>query len=312
MRYRYIAISLLLAFTLNADNLIAQEIQKQETAGSSLLKYQAEDYLLFFLILILLITIYVLYTSLIKISRSLVPASEKAVIEQVEDKTRESISVWTWIDRKVLTRAVPVEQERDILLDHDYDGIKELDNNLPPWWKWGFYITILFSVVYLFNYHFSSGKNQLQEYATEISDAESAKAERLKNAAENITAESVVAFKEEALVAEGHETFTKLCAACHLGDGGGQVGPNLTDKYWIHGGGIKNIFKTISEGVPAKGMISWKTQLTPKQIQQVASFVLTLEGTKPATPKEAQGEIWIDTATSEKDSLIIDNTIARQ
>lgn len=134
----------------------------------------------------------------------------------------------------------------------------------------------------------------------------------MKNAAENVTAESVVAFKDEAMITEGHETFTKLCSACHLNDGGGQVGPNLTDEYWLHGGGIKNIFRTISEGVPSKGMISWKSQLSPKQIQQVASFVLTLKGTKPATAKEPQGEIWVEEIKSEKDSTSVDSTIAKQ
>ena len=312
MKRRYIFISLLPALIFNAGNSVAQEVQKQETSGSFLLKYQAEDYLLFFFILILLVTIYILYTSLIKISRSLVPAPAKPIEAEVENKTENAISAWTWIDRNILTRAVPVEQEKDILLDHDYDGIKELDNNLPPWWKWGFYFTILFGIVYLYNYHFSSGKNQLQEYATEIADAESAKSERMKNAAENVTAESVVAIKDEALIAEGQSAFIKLCAACHLNDGGGQVGPNLTDEYWLHGGGIKNVFRTISEGVPAKGMISWKNQLTPKQIQQLASFILTLDGTKPAIAKEPQGDIWVESKTTETASSTVDSTIAKR
>jgi cytochrome c oxidase cbb3-type subunit 3 len=312
MKRRYIFISLLPALLIHSGQSMAQEMQKTETSGSFLLKLQAEDYLLFFFILILLIVIYVLYTSLIKISKSLIPASARPVEQQEEEKPEDAVSVWTWIDRKILTRAVPVEQERDILLDHDYDGIKELDNNLPPWWKWGFYITIIFGIAYLFNYHISSGKNQLQEYAAEMEQAASAKAERMKNAAENVTAESVVALKDETLIAEGQSTFLKLCTACHLSDGGGQVGPNLTDAYWLHGGGIKNIFRTISEGVPSKGMISWKNQLTPRQIQQVASFVLTLQGTKPGIAKEPQGDLWIEKTVLHADSSVANSTIAKQ
>jgi cytochrome c oxidase cbb3-type subunit 3 len=103
---------------------------------------------------------------------------------------------------------------------------------------------------------------------------------------------------------EGKATFEKLCSACHRADAGGQVGPNLTDEYWIHGGGIHNVFKTITYGVPDKGMLSWKSQLTPKQIQQVASYILSLKGSNPAGGKEPQGDKWVEITT---DSLQLSN-----
>ncbi|HQV00013.1 MAG TPA: cbb3-type cytochrome c oxidase N-terminal domain-containing protein, partial [Bacteroidia bacterium] len=208
--------------------------------------------------------------------------------------------------RKIYLRmvdSVPVSKEKDIVLDHDYDGIKELDNNLPPWWKYGFYLTIVFSFLYMFVYHVTgTGKLQLAEYNDELHAAQLAKAERMKSSAENITEDNVVALKETDVLAKGKDSYDKLCAACHRADGGGQVGPNLTDEFWLHGGGIKNIFHTITYGVPDKGMISWQSQLSPKQIQYVASYLMTMQGTKPAGPKEPQGEKWTEVAATTADS----------
>ena len=205
---------------------------------------------------------------------------------------------------KSMTRSVPIELERDVMLDHDYDGIRELDNELPPWWKYGFGLTVLFAVFYLFNFHVSgTGKLQLQEYQDQLAEAEIQKAELLKNVAYNVNASNVIALTDQISLAEGQSVFQKNCVACHKADGGGNVGPNLTDDYWIHGGGIKNIFNTITQGVPAKGMISWKTQLPPRQIQEVASFILTLHGTNPLDAKEAQGDMWKDDAVVDTSSL---------
>lgn len=209
---------------------------------------------------------------------------------------------------KSLTKSVPVERERDVLLDHDYDGIHELDNQLPPWWKYGFYITIIFAFVYLINYHVSgSGKLQIAEYEDEMMQANLAKEARLKNDANFVTEANVVRLTDEASIAAGKEIFTKNCVACHGDKGQGNVGPNMTDNYWIHGGGIKNIFATISNGVPSKGMISWKSQLSPKQIQQVGSFLFTLQGTNPPGAKEPQGTIWVEESATPGDSLSAKN-----
>lgn len=255
-------------------------------------------YLIAFLVIILLITILVLYNITIKLIKAIAPkAFEKAKTPLTEAGIHQEEAQPGFL-RKVYLRlvdSVPVAKEKDILLDHDYDGIKELDNNLPPWWKWGFYVTIFFAVFYLIGYHVTgTGKLQEQEYADELALAAKQKEERMKNAAENITEDNVVLLSDAEAIGKGKEIYEKYCAACHLADGGGQVGPNLTDEYWLHGGGIKNVFKTITYGVPAKGMISWQSQLSPRQIQQVASFVLSLKGTTPAAPKEPQGEKWLE------------------
>lgn len=197
-----------------------------------------------------------------------------------------------------MTRSVPVEKERDVLLDHDYDGIHELDNQLPPWWKMGFYLTIIFAVVYLFSYHLSgTGKLQQAEYEEQIAEAAQQQAERMANAADMVTADNVTICTDPAMILEGKGIFENNCAACHRKDAGGNVGPNLTDDFWIHGGGIHNLFKVITEGVLAKGMISWKSQLSPKQIREVASYVIGLRGSNPANPKEPQGDLWKEVVT---------------
>ena len=183
------------------------------------------------------------------------------------------------------------DDERDLLMDHEYDGIQELNNKLPPWWVGLFYITIAIAVWYFPYYHMYSGWSSAKEYSEEMAAAAvEIKAYQDANGGA-ITEETVELLKDEAALAAGKALYDKNCVACHLADGGGLVGPNLTDKFWLHGGGVKNVFKTIKYGVPDKGMVSWKASMTPNQIQQVASYILvSLQGTTPATPKAAEGE----------------------
>lgn len=258
-----------------------------------------------FLLFIMIIAVVVLYRINMRLIRIMSPkAFEKESVAEAEVAVAEKKPAFFRRIYLRLVDSVPVEQERDVLLDHDYDGIKELDNNLPPWWKYGFYFTIVYAVFYLFIYHVSGiGKLPLEEYKDELLLAEKQKEERMKLNAENVNEENVVALTEVNVIAMGKETFTKLCVTCHRADGGGQVGPNLTDDYWLHGGGIKNIFKTITYGVPNKGMISWQSQLSPKQIQTVASYILTLKGTNPPGPKEPQGDKWIEENVTLPDSI---------
>lgn len=193
---------------------------------------------------------------------------------------------------QVLTHSTPVEKEEEIMFEHSFDGIRELDSKIPPWFSWLFILTIIFAVYYMLDYHvFSTGKLMYDEYNEEVAIA-SAEKEALMKSGALINEETVTALTDAASLQSGKAIFDANCVACHANDGGGIVGPNLTDQYWINGGGIKNIFKTIKNGVPAKGMISWQTQLNPNQIQQVASYVLSLQGTTPSNPKEPQGEIW--------------------
>jgi cytochrome c oxidase cbb3-type subunit 3 len=171
-----------------------------------------------------------------------------------------------------------------LLMDHDADGIKELDNNLPRWWVWLFYFTIVFSVVYMCYYHvLHAGDLQVAEYQKEWKRGEEIKSvalARFQAALPNLQPS-----KDEAVLAKGRRTFATLCAPCHRADGGGLVGPNLCDDYWIHGSNFVDNLTTILNGVPDKGMLTWKGVLKPEEIYAVGSFIYTLRGTHPPNPK---------------------------
>ncbi|QEK51259.1 c-type cytochrome [Pedobacter aquae] len=185
----------------------------------------------------------------------------------------------------------PLSEEKDMMIDHDYDGIQELDNPTPGWFMYLFYATIAFAFVYILNFHvFNLGKLQDEEYAIEVKEAETAKAAFLAQSANNVDENTVALSTDAGVIAEGKALYTKNCVACHGANGEGTVGPNLTDDYWIHGGKINNVFKTIKYGVPEKGMVSWEKQLTPKQISDVANYIKSLAGTNPPNGKEPQGD----------------------
>ncbi|MAY84868.1 MAG: hypothetical protein CMP59_12115, partial [Flavobacteriales bacterium] len=199
-----------------------------------------------------------------------------------------------------LTDRVPVEEEGSILMDHEYDGIRELDNNLPPWWKYMFYATIIFAVIYLIRFHITGdGPSSHEEYMAQVEEAIALKAELMADATENITEENVLYVVDAPSLEKGAAIFKGNCATCHgqLGEGG--AGPNLTDQYWLHGGSIKNVFSTIKYGVPAKGMIAWESQFTPKQMQSVASYILSLQGSNPPNGKAPEGQIYVEEVESE-------------
>lgn len=190
------------------------------------------------------------------------------------------------------TRTVPLEEEDKIDTGHEYDGIRELDNHLPPWWLALFYGSIVFAAVYMFGYHVADWW-PLQEEEYEIAVAKAAKLEAERTAGEKTYDENTIEFNNDpAFLSEGKSIYEQTCASCHRDDGGGAAGPNLTDKYWIHGGDIKSIYLTIKNGVPAKGMASWEKALSAKQMAQVSSYVYSMEGTNPPDAKDAQGEIF--------------------
>jgi len=175
------------------------------------------------------------------------------------------------------------DPKEPLLLDHNYDGIQELDNNLPRWWVWLFYLTIIFAAGYLVHFHVTKvGDLQIAEYNKEMKAGEQIKAGAMGNF------ESAIAMlqpsSDAGALETGRQTYVKYCAPCHRADGGGLVGPNLTDNYWIHGSNYTDTVKIIWDGVPAKGMITWKTVLKPKEIEAVASYIYTLRGAKLATP----------------------------
>ncbi|MBD2722333.1 cbb3-type cytochrome c oxidase N-terminal domain-containing protein [Hymenobacter armeniacus] len=177
---------------------------------------------------------------------------------------------------------------RDELLDHDYDGIHEFDNDLPPWWKYGFYATIVFAIGYVTYYHvLKTGQLQGAEYAAEMQQAALLIAATPDDPNQVTTYTALTAPAE---LSSGKSLFMTNCAPCHGASGEGKVGPNLTDEYWLHGGEVNHVYKTIKYGVNGKGMVAWKGKLSGKQMLQVASYVLSLQGTKPANAKPPQGE----------------------
>lgn len=220
---------------------------------------------------------------------------------------------WAEVVLKKLTDAVPVKEEKDVLTDHDYDGIQELDNNLPPWWKWMFYLCIGWAFVYFIYYHvLDMGELQEEAYVTEMAEAKAEVAQYLEARALNVDESSVELVLDPERINAGKAIFLSLCKQCHGAAGEGGVGPNMTDDYWINGGGIKNIFTTIKYGVPAKGMISWKDQLSPVQMQNVATYITTLRGTNPPNGKAPQGELYTpaveESAPAETESTEGDNS----
>lgn len=182
----------------------------------------------------------------------------------------------------------PIEEEKDMMIDHEFDGIRELDNPVPLWFNTLFYGTIIFGVIYFCVFQvFGWGLNQDQEYAVEMEKAEIAKKEYLAKSANQIDESSVVF--DPSLAAAGKAIFIANCVACHGNNGEGTIGPNLTDRFWIHGAEIQDVFRTVKYGVPEKGMVPWEQTLTPAQIAEVSSFILTLRDTKPANGKAAEG-----------------------
>ena len=212
-------------------------------------------------------------------------------------KTRKTLKIgtlWSRIDKNWMTKAVPLEEEADILLDHDYDGIRELDNALPPWWKYGFYITIVIAVIYVFNFHvWGIGKNPEQEYAEEMLEGKRIE-ELYKAKTKNLVDENNVVISDATGIESGKNLYTQSCIACHGTKGEGGIGPNLTDEFWIHGGTMNNIYNTLKIGYPEKGMQSWQTMFSPVQLKNLASYVKSIKGTNPPNPKAPQGIIFSD------------------
>jgi cytochrome c oxidase cbb3-type subunit 3 len=215
-------------------------------------------------------------------------------------------SLWGTIYDK-LSGLKPLDQEKDVELDHEYDGIRELDNSLPPWWLYLFYITIIWGVGYVIYYHVGNwGPNQEQEYVSAMEVAEEQKAAFLATQADLVDEKSVTLLTDEASLAEGKEVYLANCVACHGAAGeGNAVGPNLTDKYWIHGGSVQSVFSTIKYGVVQKGMQAWQAQLRPQVMQKVASYILSLQGSNPPNAKDPQGDLFDETAAA---AMISDTT----
>lgn len=206
---------------------------------------------------------------------------------------------------KKLTNSKAIEEESEIVLDHNYDGIRELDNVLPPWWVYLFYASIFFAMVYLIRFQFMDDNTPENEYRKEVAMAKAELEKYKTNTTNAFNVSKLIVLTDEKALATGKSIFESMCVACHANDGGGGIGPNLTDEHWILGGGIKNIFNTIHDGGrDGKGMIAWGKTIKPKNIQKIASYILSLQGSTPAKPKKAQGEIWVNKTINEEETVI--------
>jgi cytochrome c oxidase cbb3-type subunit 3 len=185
-----------------------------------------------------------------------------------------------------------------LLLDHEYDGIRELDNKLPRWWVWLFNLTTVFAVIYFAYYHvLGKGELMAAQYKEEMRVGDQIKARAIADFESKIS--TLEASKDPAVLAAGRDTFMTLCAPCHRPDAGGLVGPNLCDDYWIHGGKFEDNLRTIWNGVPAKGMVTWRGVLKPGTIHAVGSYIYSLRGSNPPNPKPREDTAPVKTGPSE-------------
>ncbi len=260
--------------------------------------------------LFLLVAIEIVLNAVDKITYHLLTDEQKKLVEEAQSVPFTESKFYQGLVEK-LTRSKGIEQEKDVLLDHDYDGIKELDNVLPPWWVGLFYACVVFAIVYLVRFHVIGDYTQDEEFVAEMIAQDKAVEEYLRTAPDQMNKDKVTLLTDAGSLAEGKKIFEANCVACHRADGGGAIGPNLTDANWINGGGIKNVFNTVMEGGrPGKGMVAWKESIKPTEIQKVASYVLSLQGSNPKEPKatEPEAKPWVDESAVLVEATVVDST----
>jgi cytochrome c oxidase cbb3-type subunit 3 len=250
-----------------------------------------EETLLFYTIAGLMVTISLLILivliCVLQVVRLLIAAEQPATVPAAAQE-----SLLAQLRRRFLTGDIkPITQEQSILLDHNYDGIQELDHRMPPWLAYFFYGTVAFAVVYMVSFWvLETVPTGEAEYTAEVTLAEEQIAAYKKTVAAGIDENTAKLVTDPKALETGKTLFDQNCQACHGGAGEGGVGPNLTDEYWLHGGTVGEVFKTIKYGVPEKGMIAWQQKLKPEEIQDVTGYILSLQGTHPAGGKEPEGD----------------------
>ena len=285
---KYLRALLLLPLTVAVQPVFAED-------DHSMLTPQMQNYigygaivfalLLFVVVMLMLLHTFKLLTRIVLKyeGRTEVEIDEELKPAKAEKKPKNDV----WIK---LLSLKPLSEEKDLLMEHEFDGIQELDNPTPAWFMYLFYSTIVFAIAYLLIYHvFGVGQLQYQEYKTEVAQAGIAKKEYLSKQANRVDENTVKLVADPAVLASGKAVFTTTCVPCHGEHAEGKIGPNLTDDYWLHGGKINEVFKTIKYGALTKGMPTWEKQLSAKQISDVANYVKSLHGTNPPNPKEPQG-----------------------
>lgn len=245
--------------------------------------------------LFLLIAIEIVISAVDRVTYQLLSEEQRKQLEEAQSFSFADSKLY-----KSLTRSKAIEEEADVMLDHDYDGIKELDNVLPPWWVYLFYGCIVFAVVYLVRFHIIGDYTQKEEYEMALVEAQKEHEEYLKTAPDLVNVDNVELLTDDASIGAGKKIFTESCVACHGANLQGGIGPNLTDNHWINGGGVKNIFRLISEGSATNPVMApWKESIAASDIQKIASYIVSLEGSKPDGAKDPEGEIWVAEGTTE-------------
>jgi cytochrome c oxidase cbb3-type subunit 3 len=268
------------AFADGGDSLMPDDVKNYIAYGAIVTML-----LLIVIAMLVLVRTFNVLTRLVLKTEGYTNAQISAEMDPPKKQKKPKEEVWN----KLLSLR-PMAEERELLIAHDYDGIQELDNPIPGWFMYLFYATIIFAVGYLLNYHvFHTGQLQYEEYRTEMVQADIAKKLYLSKSANQVDENTVKLVHDPEVLKAGEVIFGQNCKACHGEHAQGNVGPNLTDDFWLHGGKINDLFKTIKYGVLAKGMPTWEKQLSPKQIADVANYVKSLHGTKPAGAKEPQG-----------------------
>jgi cytochrome c oxidase cbb3-type subunit 3 len=286
---KYLRAILLIALCAGIQPVFADEPGMSTSAMENYFGYGAV-----FLILILFVIAMLVVLKALRVLTKLMLKSQGYTDEEIvaelnpqkapKDKKSKD-AVW-----EKLLSLKPLSEEKDLLIAHEYDGIQELDNPVPAWFMYLFYGTIIFAIGYLLNYHvFHTGQLQYEEYKTEMAEANIAHKLYLSKAANQVDENTVKQVHDPAVIGSGQAIFKKNCVACHGEHAQGNVGPNLTDNYWLHGSKINDLFKTVKYGVLTKGMPTWEKSLSPKQISDVVNYVKSIEGTNPANPKAPQG-----------------------
>jgi len=233
-----------------------------------------------------------------------IAAKEGISVAEVRERTWAKVKILKWsFWNKQLNDAVPLEQEESIDMGHEYDGIRELDNNLPPWWKYGFYVSIAFAFVYLIHFHvaeisvldvvFGEQQSSQEEFAIAMEEAEVVHQLYLEKMANMVNETSVTMLTAKTDISKGASIYkSNNCQSCHGQSGEGGIGPNLTDPYWKHGGEIKDVFASIKYGIPATAMKSWQKEIKPKEMQELSSYIMSLQGTNPPNGKAPEGKMF--------------------
>ena len=291
----------LLFLLMPATSLVAQDATTTQTVAADTTIGGVTPFAFYVMASAIFLELIVILALLLNIKLLIKKERERLVNLSEEEIKEVKRTRLTWWDR--FNKMRPISQDAELDLGHEYDGIRELNNRLPPWWLYGFYLTIIFGAVYLWRFHVShTAPSSEQEYVRSVEQAELKIPAYLKTKGEAVDENTVSLLTDPADIEEGRMVFIKSCASCHKESGAGDVGPNLTDDYWLHGNDMKNIFKTVKYGINA--MPQWQNTYSNKQIAQVASYIKSLHGSNPPNPKAPQGvEIKEEPAKPATDSL---------